>query len=241
MRSGASVANKQRLIAWKDRHAGERCIVVANGPSLLRTDLSLLAGEVTFGMNRIYRMEADNGFRATYLVVIDLDSQLEQIAPELRAVHIPKFLNWNARNLTRDVPDVTYLKATFQPRFSTDLLWGLWGGHSVTYVCLQLAYWMGFRDVILIGKDHDYRQHGFPGQVVTADGSEANHALGSYYAKGQTWRVPDYKGEELAYRMARAAFERDGRRVRDATVGGKLTVFEKVELREVLADRRGRR
>jgi hypothetical protein len=176
-------------------------------------------------MNRIYRL---GGFLPSYLVVMDIDIQLEQIASELWQVDVPKFLNWNARRLVDGMPSVTFLKMTFRPRFSSNPHRGIWGGHSVTYACLQLAYWMGFSEVVLIGKDHDYGQRGVPGQVVRADGTDDDHAVRGYYLPGQKWRIPDYKGEELAYRAARESFERDGRVVLDATVGGKLTVFPKV-------------
>jgi hypothetical protein len=41
--------------------------------------------------------------------------------------------------------------------------------------------------------------------------------------------LPDLETSELAYRMAKAAFEEDGRRVLDATVNGNLTVFPKTD------------
>jgi hypothetical protein len=233
--TAASRRNARRLTDWHGIHTGQRCVIAANGPSLRSMDLTLLRGVPTFGMNRIYRLEATHGFRPSYLVVMDLDVQLEQISGELAQVRIPKFLNWNARALVREVPDVTFIKETFRPRFSTNLRRGAWGGHSVTYVCLQLAYWMGFHEVILIGKDHNYAQSGVPGQLVVAQGGESNHAIPGYYAAGQAWRIPDYKGEELAYRMARTAFERAGRQVIDATVGGKLDVFAKADYRTLFS------
>jgi hypothetical protein len=64
---------------------------------------------------------------------------------------------------------------------------------------------------------------------VTSEGDDPNHFSGKYFGKGFRWQLPDLEGSERAYRMARAAFEADGRKVVDATVGGKLTVFEKVD------------
>lgn len=220
---------RARLEEFRDRHRGERCFVVANGPSLRDMDLSPLKGERTLGMNRIYRLAESTGWLPTYLVVIDIDVQIQQISDELRALSIPRFINWNGRRHVPPDPLTHYLKLTFRPRFSTDATRGMWGGHSVTYCCIQLAYFMGFTEVVLIGKDHSYRETGVPGQVVRATGAESNHAVPGYYAPGAAWRIPDYKGEELAYTMAREAFERAGRRIVDATVGGKLQVFDKVD------------
>jgi len=43
------------------------------------------------------------------------------------------------------------------------------------------------------------------------------------------WGTPYYYGEEIAYKLARYAFERDNRVIRDATKDGKLQIFEKVK------------
>jgi len=39
----------------------------------------------------------------------------------------------------------------------------------------------------------------------------------------------DLETSELAYRLAKYHFEQDGREILDATVGGKLQVFKKVD------------
>ena len=51
-----------RLAALRDRHRGERCFILGNGPSLKRTDLSKLRNETTFGLNRIYLAFPEMGF-----------------------------------------------------------------------------------------------------------------------------------------------------------------------------------
>ncbi|MCI0854684.1 MAG: hypothetical protein J4N91_09695, partial [Chloroflexi bacterium] len=58
-------------MAYRDRHRGERCFVIGNGPSLKQTDLSLLKEEFTFGMNRIYMIFAELGFSTTYFLAIN--------------------------------------------------------------------------------------------------------------------------------------------------------------------------
>jgi hypothetical protein len=55
-----------------------------------------------------------------------------------------------------------------------------------------------------------------------------------YFAGGAKWQLPDLDNSEVAYRLARAAFESDGRRIIDATVDGALQVFPKVRLEEAL-------
>ncbi|WP_345329042.1 6-hydroxymethylpterin diphosphokinase MptE-like protein [Mucilaginibacter defluvii] len=215
--------SKLNLDKYRDLHKGKRCFIVANGPSLKVTDLSRLDGEFTFGMNRIYL----SGFEPTYLVVTDIETMLKQFTDEFRERKGPKFYNWRTRNWFKNVPDLTFINLDYNARFSTNLNESGWGGHSVTFLCLQLAYHMGFSEVILIGKDHSYKGQGVPGQFVAATDKEENHFIKDYIPKGKGWKIPDYKGEELAYELAREAFEKDRRKVYDATIGGMLDIFEK--------------
>jgi len=53
----------RRLTALKDKHRGERCFIIGNGPSLRNTDLSCLRNEYTFGMNRIYLISRKSGLK----------------------------------------------------------------------------------------------------------------------------------------------------------------------------------
>jgi hypothetical protein len=105
----------------------------------------------------------------------------------------------------------------------------LGSGKSVTYICLQLAYFMGFSEAILIGKDHDYGVVGRPHELVKSTGKEPTWFIKGYHAAGMKFRIPDLYGEEYAYRLAREAYAKAGRRIVDATVDGKLDVFEKAD------------
>lgn len=222
-------SNKAKLKAYHNKHKGERCFIVANGPSLKNTDTALLKDEITIGMNRIYLSAAETGFEPTYIVVHDIPIQLKQFRDDLDKLSKPKFFNWNARSLFTPSENLMFIRSDYSPAFSTDLTKTSWGGHSVTNICIQLAYYMGFDEVYLVGKDHVYEQKGVPGKLVKATGEEKNHFAKGYYKKGMEWRIPDYKGEELAYTMAREAFEKAGRKIYDATLNGQLHIFPKVD------------
>ena len=105
----------------------------------------------------------------------------------------------------------------------------VWEGATVTNVCLQLAYHLGFKEAILIGVDHSFATKGTPNTTVQSQGDDPNHFSAAYFGKGFRWQLPDLETSEVAYRMARKAYEADGRKVLDATIGGKLDIFEKVD------------
>ena len=105
----------------------------------------------------------------------------------------------------------------------------MYEGFTVTYVALQLAFHMGFKKVILIGVDHNFTTKGPANQAVVSQGDDPNHFAPNYFGAAFKWQLPDLEGSERAYRLARQAYETAGRMVVDATVGGKLTVFPKVD------------
>lgn len=224
----------QRLGALQDQHRGKRAFIIGNGPSLRQTDLSLLRNEFTFGLNRIYLLFPELGFTTTYLVSIN-DLVIEQCRDEIAALPIPKFLSWRSyryfkgMHLNREALP-TFLYTTYEkPTFARDARLRLWEGATVTYVALQLAFHMGFETVILIGVDHNFATRGPANQTVVSDGDDPNHFDPRYFGKGFRWQLPDLETSEIAYHMARRAYEQAGRQVLDATIGGKLTVFPKVD------------
>lgn len=222
-----------RLGELCDSQRGKRCFILGNGPSLRRTDLSLLRNEITFGLNRIYLLFPEIGFSTTYLVSVNR-LVLEQCAGEILALPTIRFVPWSSRKYIRtpieNTKNTIFLNTTCRrPGFARDVRRPIWTGATVTFVALQLAYHMGFERVILIGVDHSFDTKGKPHTTVVSEGDDPNHFSPNYFGKGFRWQLPDLETSEIAYRMARQAFEQDGRQVLDATIGGKLTVFEKVD------------
>ena len=116
-----------------------------------------------------------------------------------------------------------------EPRFSTDITEGIWEGSTVTYVAMQIAYYLGFQKVILTGIDHSFTTKGKPHTVVVSKGDDPNHFDPRYFGKGFYWQLPDLETSETAYRMAKYQFEIANRDIVDATINGKLQVFPKVD------------
>jgi hypothetical protein len=231
-----------QLKSMKNMYKGERAFIIGNGPSLKQTDLSKLKNEFTFGLNRIYLMFPELGFSTTYLVSIN-DLVIEQCAQEMAELTLPKFFAWRSHKhftnfqlstfnpsttLGASLPIFLYTSYT-GPGFSRDVSGRVWEGATVTNVALQLAFHMGFEQVILIGVDHNFASKGEANKMVVSTGDDPNHFSPAYFGKGFRWQLPDLDMSEVGYRFAREAYERAGRNVIDATVGGKLTIFPKAD------------
>ncbi len=219
----------RRLAAIRNKHQGERCFIIGNGPSLKQTDLQKLRSEYTLGMNRIYLAFPELGFSTSYYLSIN-DLVVEQCAADIQALPAPKFVSWRARRWLKPADDLYFLYTTYTGvKFAKNAAGRLWEGATVTYTALQVAFHLGFSQVILIGVDHNFATKGKPNTTIVSQGDDPNHFHPGYFGKGFRWQLPDLETSEQAYRLARQVYEQAGREVMDATVGGKLQVFPKVD------------
>jgi len=214
--------SRSRILELKNTYRGERAFIIGNGPSL---------NEYTFGLNRIYLMFDELGFKTNFLVSVN-QLLLKQCAEEINRLKIPKFISSFASDYISLDRNTVFIKSLGDPQFSTDLTRGIWEGATVTYVAMQVAYYLGFSEVILIGVDHNFKTKGTPHKIVEQRKDDPNHFSPKYF-KGMKWQLPDLPTSELAYRLSRYQFESDGRKIVDATVGGKLKVFPKVKYEEL--------
>ncbi len=220
------------LAALKDKYRGERCFIIGNGPSLRNTDVSKLKDEYTFGMNRIYLAFEEWGFQTTFLASVN-NLVIEQCVDDFLALEMPRFFSWRShkffpKSQTSNLPNFLYTTYAGK-KFAQDARYRIWEGATVTNVCLQLAYHMGFEQPILIGVDHSFKSKGEANKTITSDGDDPNHFDPRYFGKGFRWQLPDLDMSEVAYWMAKDAYQKDGRQILDATIGGQLTIFEKAD------------
>jgi len=233
----------RRLTEMKDIHKGKRAFIIGNGPSLKQTNLSKLKGEITFAMNRFYLALPDLGFTTSYICVTN-DLVVEQFADDLAALPIPRFIAWRShRHFKQDMPlneIPTFVYTSYTgPRFAIDARGRIWEGATVTNLALQLAYHMGVEKAILIGVDHNFKDKGEANKTVVSTGDDPNHFDPRYFGKGIKWQLPDLDTSEIGYILAREAYRKAGREVVDATVGGKLTIFPKVDYNSLFTNEGG--
>jgi hypothetical protein len=229
--------SQEKIRQFHNKHLGQRCVIIGNGPSLNEMDLSFLRHEICFGMNKIYLGFERWNFSPTYYVAVN-EFVIEQSVDGIRKMSCPKFIGNRGISSFNPTDDIIFMK-TFPPpgeAFSKRPDMGLEEGATVTYVAMQLAYYMGFSEVVLIGVDHHFVTQGTPHKTVVSDGDDPNHFDSSYFGKGLKWQLPDLEGSEKSYRVAKQVFEESGRRIIDATVNGRCQVFPKENYRLVFSE-----
>ncbi len=226
-----------------DRHRGRRCFIIGNGPSLNRHDLNLLKDEMSFGVNGIFYKTDEMGFRPTYYLVEDSHVVADNLE-RINAFEVEqKFFPADYRDKLEGGENVAFFHMNTDfyrasgpnyrtPRFSLDAAQRLYCGQSVTYINLQLAFYMGFTEVYLIGMDFSYTIPAsaiIEGRSITSTEDDPNHFHPDYFGTGKKWHDPQLDQVRKCYEYAKKIFEEQDRCIYNASKGGKLEVFPRVE------------
>ena len=224
-----------RLRQFKNLHAGQDCFIIGNGPSLNKMDLAPLADYHTFGLNKIYLLR-DRGIDLNLSYLASCNALVvQQSHEEFEQMTHPVFLSHTAAaGVVAERKHIHRLHTLNVWSFYDDITQPICEGWTVTYVAMQLAYYMGFKRVFLIGVDHSFKQQGAANETQTYEGDDANHFHPDYF-KGQQWQLADVDGSEVSFHLANYFYRKDGREIWDATVGGKLEVFPKISFEQALA------
>lgn len=212
-------------------HRGERCFILGSGPSLNKTNLSLLQNEIVFGCNTIYKLPTIHCsyygvcdiivWKKRYKRLLDLDTILFLSGSAARdyITHKEEYEKYQKKEplVLRDLGEMNYYN-----KMSKDLNKGVYWGHTVIIdICIQVSYYLGFEKVYLLGCDSDYSLGG------RFDGKPTDNLKGGGASGG--W-------DEVfnAYKICKRTFEDGKRRIINATVGGKLEVFERKRLEDII-------
>ncbi len=226
-----------RLLTLKNKHIGERCFVIGTGPSLRADDLDTLKmNDIdSFGTHRIYKIFELTSWRPTYYVAQDY-ALIEQIQNEIKKVDCPtKILPVNFKNNFGDGDEYMYYvlreyaDSADRIHFSEKANRYISQGFTVTCASIQLAIWMGYSEIYLLGVDHNYSSYlSKDGTVITDDkikdyfGSEKISSITS----GNLPRLDD---SSRGFLEARKYAESHNIKIYNATRGGKLEIFPRVD------------
>jgi 2-polyprenyl-3-methyl-5-hydroxy-6-metoxy-1,4-benzoquinol methylase len=226
------------------------CVILGNGPSLKDIDLASLRHVPTFGANGLYLAYPGTPFRATFhvvedhLVAEDRAADLNQLGESIKL--FPTYLAYcleddGAAIFYRHLPRPNAVQGNFE--FSPDAADHTYAGCTVTFSSLQLAYYLGFRRILLVGLDHNYaipadvqKRQDYNVSVLDMPSDDPNHFNRDYFGKGKRWHDPQVDKMDQAYVCARAFFQTHGVEIYNCTVGGKLEVFPRRPLGDCLAE-----
>jgi hypothetical protein len=209
------------MTTWTDLqniHKGETAVIIGNGPSLNDVPLSFLRKYPTFGSNRIYLLKR---FTPTYYSVINPRVIVQYLEDIKRQKSETKFIRVE---YIASVPGSLPIRSLKSAAFSYDLIAGMYEGWTVTFVNLQIAYWMGFTRVLLVGLDHRYEVDKPLERHSRLRGGDPNHFDPNYFRDAE-WDHPNLQKSAEAYQLALAAYSNDGREIINVSTESDLIVF----------------
>jgi len=220
---------------FKDTNKGKPLVIVANGPSLNKTPLSIFNKYKSIGLNKINLFFEKTQWRPDYIVAVN-NFVIGQNLLFYKTTSIPCFLAFKTRWLFKGrVPrNIYFFNLHHSSLFSSDFSKTVGSGATVTFSALQLAFYLGSNPVILIGLDHSYSYSGSPLETSKATGVEENHFAPNYFSAGQFWGNPDLKQSEENYAKANFFFNLHNRKIFDATINGKCNIFPKISIDDAL-------
>ncbi len=231
--------NDARIAALQNKHKGERCFIIATGPSLRVEDLDRLQKEVCFGCNKIFLAFDRTNWRPRYYTVLDV-LVAEINAQAIRALRVTKIFPTCVKEYFPDDKDIIWTNSSgSETQFSEDLFHQVVGGYTVIYPQMQMAFFMGFSEVALLGLDFSFQKSPSTGEfcphgeVLKSEG-EINHFDPRYRPVGEKWTTPRLDLQYGYFKIAKERFERAGRRIINASRQTALDVFERVSFDDIV-------
>jgi hypothetical protein len=210
--------------------------------------------EYCFGTNRVYKLCGETGWRPThYLAVTNENWRYKAWAKSLNKMvetGIPCFLadkywiyheigvtpDWyeppegnnvfqiRARKFIHGKPEEINTK----PGWARDIENIIVSHRTVSMVWLQLAHWMGFSPLYFVGCDLGYKPHSF-------DEPDPNHFWDSYENTRSKYRAEnDNLRMQIVHDTMSGIAKREGIEVYNATIGGELESYERVDIYDIL-------
>lgn len=250
---------------FRDIHKGERCFIVGTGPSIKSQNLLPLKNETVFSLSRFYHHEHYKLIKPKYQVFSGLilhphvfekknlpydfyhEAEMKIISDEIfthcgdkNLINTNQLFNKHQVNYIAPYAGINDIH-----KIGIDLTQSIFGYYVISELAIQIALFMGFKEIYLLGLDHTWLKevinnrkfdHQFyplnTGILGKKNLSEFNIKVQS----GITFQklITMYSGFHNGYNALKEYGETKGIKIYNATKGGMLEIFERIELEEVL-------
>ena len=227
----------------RNKHRGERCFIIGTGPSLRLEDVEALGelGEISFASNSIFKLFDKTHWRPDYYCCLDLEFT-EKLSNEYGAESFENLCksNYFIDSRIKTLPYTSKMIKVYMNRllhgfgikdddlkYSCNLVKGIYDEYDVTISAIQIAQFMGFSEVYLLGVDCSYMRA--EKYSIDAENTMANLYSEDYYSYME-------RQKQKAFRFIKNVIEDEYKdfHVYNATRGGNLDCFERVDIDELL-------
>lgn len=227
--------NRKQIEQFKNKFNDKRCFIIATGPSITIDDLIKLKSETTFGVNAACLLFDEIGFATNFFVITDhrvYEKMSETINRHLNQKILPENVfisDWiGGKHKVSTNVNEKFTKIPIDPinrfyinlkhkKFSSDIGTVCYDGSTVVFNTLQIAVYMGFKEIYLLGTD-------------------CNYSLDKKYVVNHGIKVKEDAGQSMIddYKVVKRYADKNNIKIYNATRGGMLEVFERVDLDDIL-------
>ncbi len=218
-----------------------RAFIVGNGPSLAKTNLDLIKGEISFAANRIHLIFPHTSWRPTHYVRAESPFESRKIAKqdlkEIFQLGIVSYLNRSYSNDWRDLmrfeaktsvveflPDSCShtLMHYDDPQSPLDWHEPICSFGSSLHVAIQLAVKLGYGPLYLLGCDLGYTE------------GQPSHFDPKYEVGYEEHLKPAFYANRDCLHAHQIAKQSSKVKIYNATIGGNLDVYERVDYEKLM-------
>ena len=226
------------LSSFRDKYKGKRIFIIGNGPSIKDTPLDLLRNEYTFAMNRIALTYRSTKWRPSFFLCTTTNVARPDWNKDIREsieLGIPSFVWRDLKSYLPPGDNVFYVDCTYGTQVTEYAPDEWWSDDIENAVCkfgtsmlpvLQIAMYMGFESIYLLGCDLGFTEN-------TDSLCDQNHFHSGYGTPGFSAAILNVN-MKAAHELTLRAAKRKKVQIYNATIGGELEVYPRVNFFDVV-------
>lgn len=226
------------LKTFRNKHKGRRCFIIGNGPSLTANDLNKIKGnnDISFAFNRIYYIYKQTDWRPTYYISQDeklLSGCFQEVNNDIDSIKfIPIELKWYNKICIKNAFYFHIINKNIdnnKPGFSEDISRYIVNSKTVVFSAIQIAVYMGIKEIYLIGVDHHFHTSINQKGEIIIDNTAKDYFSEEYNKDKQNLYIPNTDLSTFTYLSAKEYADEHGIKIYNATRGGRLEVFPRLD------------
>ncbi len=228
--------NSRAIASCRNSEAGLTGVLIGTGPSLNALDLRRFDGIPSVGCNKLFLLDETYRFRPRHLVVEDR-LVLDDAAEALCAYKGSR--KWYPID-HYGIADAEYYFPLWRqyepfPQFTSNFSHEVFTGWTVSYIMIQLAVFLGWSRLLLVGMDGigSLPRAMYQGPVAQSMEADHNHFDPRYYGPGQRFHQPRAEATHAALELARDKLAVRGVEIINCSPLSKLSLFPKQSLDEL--------
>jgi len=237
-------------------YKNERIFIFGNGPSLNKMDLELFKNEYTFCTNKFCLIYDKISWRPTFyhfndpIIIDDLHEISNGDLGKLKScvfVDSKFLLKFNYKCNYIITTDILPQYAIKNEKFQENIEKGIHGAGSVIGNTIQIASYLGFTEIYLVGCDCNYtipkdvlkwgdkiKNSDFSNKYLVSQSSDPNHFMPDYFGKGKHWHDPNVKRMIEGHVQCLNGIKKLNKTIINAGIDSKCEVYEKKDYNEIL-------